>query len=71
MPYWGFTCTVSAFYKGESQEKKLRWRLEGTEMFAVLSSPSYVESLWSFLSLQIHRVIVTALSVSEADKLGG
>jgi hypothetical protein len=48
--------SVSAFYKGESQEKKHLRRLEGAEMFAVLSSPSYIESLWGFLALQIHRV---------------
>ncbi len=35
-------------------------------MFAVLSSASYVESLWGFLSLQIHFVILTTRSVSEA-----
>ena len=40
-------------------------------MFALLSSPSYIESLWGFLALQIHLVIVTALSVSEANKLCG
>src|SRR6267378_8840 len=30
---------ISAFYKGESQEKKQPRRLEGAKMFAVLSSP--------------------------------
>jgi hypothetical protein len=40
-------------------------------MFAVLSSPSYVERLWGFLSLQIHLVIVTTLSVSDATKQCG
>src|SRR5271169_6495770 len=50
---------VTAFYKGESQEKKHPRRLEGAKLFAVLSSPSCVESLWGFLSLQIHLAIVT------------
>jgi hypothetical protein len=60
------TSTVTAFYKGESQEKKQPRRLEGARLFAALSSPSCVESLQGFLSLQIHLVIVTAPSVSEA-----
>jgi hypothetical protein len=37
---------ASAFYKGEGQEKKHLWRLEGAGLFAVLSSPWHVERLW-------------------------
>src|SRR6266849_5712450 len=37
---------TSAFYKGEGQEKKHLWRLEGAELFAALSSPCHVERLW-------------------------
>jgi hypothetical protein len=47
---------VSAFYKGESQQKRHLRRLERAGMFAVLSSPSYVESGLGFLALQIHLV---------------
>ena len=43
--------TTSAFYKGESQEKKFLWRLEGAKMFAVLSSPCRVGSLRGFVWL--------------------
>jgi len=62
---------VTAFYKGESQEKKHLRRLEGAKVFAVLSSPSYVERLWGFLSSQIHLVIVTMPSASDANKQCG
>jgi hypothetical protein len=60
------TWAITAFYKGKSQEKKHLRRLEGAKMFAALSSPSYVGSLRGFLVLQIHLVVVTALSDSEA-----
>jgi len=36
------TVTASAFYKGESQEKKQPRRLEGAKIFAALSSPGHV-----------------------------
>ena len=39
-------------------------------MFAVLSSPGYFGSV-GVLALQVHLVVVTAVSVSEADKLCG
>jgi hypothetical protein len=58
--------TTSAFYKGESQEKKFLWRLEGAKMFAVLSSPCCVASLRGFVWLWIHLVVVTAHPDSEA-----
>src|SRR6266478_4040270 len=35
--------SISAFYKGESQEKKQPRRLEGAKTFAALSSPSHVK----------------------------
>jgi hypothetical protein len=41
---------TSAFYKGESQEKKHLWRLEGAGLFAALSSPCHVERLWGIRS---------------------
>jgi len=45
------TCPITAFYKGESQEKKHPRRLEGAKVFAALSSPSPVERLWGIRSL--------------------
>jgi hypothetical protein len=51
--YWDrpdFTCPITAFYKGESQEKKHLRRLEGAMLFAALSSPSHVERLWGVRS---------------------
>ena len=40
----------NAFYKGEGQEKKHLWRLEGAGLFAALSSPCHVERLWGIRS---------------------
>jgi hypothetical protein len=65
------TSPVSAFYKGESQEKKQPRRLEGAKMFAALSSPCHVERLWGIRSSQIHSVFVTALSDSEVGQAAG
>jgi hypothetical protein len=48
------TCTVTAFYKGESQEKKLPLRLEEAGAFAYF--PAHVMLGGSgFFFLQIHR----------------
>jgi hypothetical protein len=44
------TCPITAFYKGESQEKKHLRRLEGAGLFAALSSPCHVERLWGIRS---------------------
>jgi hypothetical protein len=64
------TWTVTAFYKGESQEKKLLLRPEEAGMFAF--SPAHVMLVGSgFFFLQIHLLIVTTLSASDANKQGG
>ncbi len=63
--------TTSAFYKGESQEKNFPgdWK----ERICSLYSPAHVLLRGSrgFLSLQIHFVIVTTLSASDANKQCG
>jgi hypothetical protein len=62
--------TVTAFYKRESQEKQLPLRLEEAGMFAF--SPAHVMLGGSgFFFLQIHLVIVTTLSASDANKQCG
>src|SRR6266481_6797075 len=65
------TCTISAFYKGESQEKNLPgdWK----ERTCSLCSPAHVllGGCGGFLSLQIHFVIVTTLLASDANKQCG
>jgi hypothetical protein len=45
--------------------------MEGTGMFAVRSSPGHIAKSRDFLFQQIHLVVVTTPSVSEADKLRG
>ncbi len=45
-PFLFHLMDTSAFYKGEGQEKKHLWRLEGAGLFAALSSPCHVERLW-------------------------
>src|SRR5712664_540158 len=66
-----FTCPVSAFYKGESQEKYFTgdWR----ERRCAPGDPAQVMLRGSggFLSLQIHFVIVTTLPASDANKQCG
>jgi hypothetical protein len=49
-PGVGQSMSTSAFYKGEGQEKKHLWRLEGAGLFAALSSPGHVERLWGIRS---------------------
>jgi len=67
---WDSTSTVTAFYKGESQEKKLRLRLEEAGMFAF--SPAHVMLGGSgFFFLQIHLLIVTTPSASDVNKQCG
>jgi hypothetical protein len=60
------TWTISAFYKGESQEKKLPgdWK----EQRFLPGSPAYVMSggSWGSLFSQTHIVVVTTSSVSDA-----
>jgi len=60
------TCPVTAFYKGESQEKKLPgdWK----EQRFVLGSPAHIMlgGSWGFLFSQIHVVVVTTSAVSDA-----
>jgi len=64
------TSPVTAFYKGESQGKKLLLRPEEAGMFAF--SPAHVMLGGSgFFSLQIHLLIVTTLSASDANKQCG
>src|SRR6266481_9056019 len=62
------TCTISAFYKGESQGKKFPgdWK----ERRGSLCVPAHVMLRGSggFLSLEIHFVSVTTLSASDANK---
>jgi hypothetical protein len=57
---------VSAFYKGESQEKKLSgdWK----EQRLLPGSPAHVMlgGSWGFLFSQSHVVVVTTPSVSDA-----
>jgi hypothetical protein len=59
---------TSAFYKGESQEKNFPgdWK----ERTCSLCSPAHVllRGSGGFLSLQIHFVIVTTLSASDAKQ---
>ena len=65
------TCRITAFYKGESQEKNFPgdWK----ERTCSLSSPVHVllRGSGGFLSWQIHFVIVTTLSASDANKQCG
>ena len=65
------TLPVTAFYKGESQEKKFPgdWK----ERTCSLSSPAHVRLRGSggFLFLQIHFSVVTTPSASDANKQGG
>jgi len=60
------TSPVSAFYKGESQEKKLPgdWK----EQRFLPGSPAHVMlgGSWGFLFSQSHVVVVTTPSVSDA-----
>jgi len=68
--YQDFTSALTAFYKGESQGKKLLQRLEEAGMFAF--SPAHVMLGGSgFFFLQIHLMIVTTLSASDANKQCG
>jgi hypothetical protein len=64
------TSPITAFYKGESQGKKLPLRLEEAEMLAF--SPAHVMLGGSgFFFLQIHLLIVTTPSACDANKQGG
>ena len=60
------TCTVTAFYKGESQEKNFPgdWK----EQRCLPGSPAHVMlgGSWGFLFSQSHVVVVTTPSVSYA-----
>jgi hypothetical protein len=60
------TSPITAFYKGESQEKKLPgdWK----EQRFLLGSPAHVMlgGSWRFLFSQSHVVVVTTPSVSDA-----
>jgi hypothetical protein len=60
------TWTVTAFYKGESQEKNFPgdWK----EHRFVSGSPAHVMlgGSWGFLFSQIHVVVVTTSAVSDA-----
>jgi hypothetical protein len=66
-----FTFPVTAFYKGESQEKNFLgdWKKRACS----LCSPAHVMLRGSgdFLCLQIHFVVVTTLSASDANKQCG
>jgi hypothetical protein len=70
VPYQDFNCSVS-FYKGESQEKNLPsdWK----EQRFLPGSPAHVMLRVSGGSLfsQVHLVIVTTLSASDANKQCG
>ena len=65
------TWTVTAFYKGESQGKKIPgdWK----ERTCSLSSPAHVMKQGSgvFLFWQIHVAVVTTPSACDANKQGG
>jgi hypothetical protein len=64
--YQDFTCPVTAFYKGESQEKKLPgdWK----EQRFLPGSPAHVMlgGSWGSLFLQSHVAVVTTPAVSDA-----
>jgi hypothetical protein len=65
------TLPVTAFYKGESQEKNFTgdWK----EQRFLLGSPAHVMlgGSWGSLFSQSHVAVVTTLSVSECDKQCG
>jgi hypothetical protein len=61
---------VTAFYKGESQEKTLPVRLEEAGMFAFSPANVMLEGSGFFFS-QIHLGIATTPSASDANKQCG